>query len=40
MERELGVERDDIITKEEFDWVDAQLEECDKLYEELYNKDV
>tara|TARA_A100001515_G_scaffold131890_1_gene119959 strand:+ start:395 stop:781 length:387 start_codon:yes stop_codon:yes gene_type:complete len=40
MERELGVERDDVITKEEFDWVDAQLEECDKLYEEMYRKDL
>ena len=40
VERELGVERDDVITKEEFDWVDAQLEECDKLYEEMYRKDL
>ena len=40
MERELGVERDDVITKEEFDWVDAQLEEYDKLYEEMYRKDL
>tara|TARA_A100001201_G_scaffold127536_1_gene112318 strand:+ start:579 stop:965 length:387 start_codon:yes stop_codon:yes gene_type:complete len=40
MEKELGVERDDIITKEEYDWVEAELKEVDKLYDEMYGKDV
>ena len=31
MEKELGVERDDIITKEEYDWVDKELEEIERL---------
>jgi len=40
MEKELGVERDDIITKEEYNWVEAELEQVDKLYNEMYRKDV
>ncbi len=40
MEKELGVERDDIITKEEYNWVEAELKEVDKLYDEMYGKDV
>ena len=40
MEKELGVERDDIITKEEYDWVEAELEQVDKLYNEMYREDV
>ena len=31
MEKELGVERDDVITKEEYDWVDKELEEIERL---------
>ena len=40
MEKELGVERDDIITKEEYNWVEAELEQVDKLYNEMYREDV
>ena len=40
MEKELGVERDDIITKEEYNWVEAELEQVDKLYNEMYPEDV
>ena len=40
MEKELGVERDDIITKEEYDWVEAELEQVDKLYDEMYGKNL
>ncbi len=31
MEKELGVERDDVITKEEYEWVDKELEEIERL---------
>ena len=40
MEKELGVERDDVITKEEYDWVEAELEQVDKLYDEMYGKNL
>ena len=40
MEKELGVERDDIITKEEYNWVEAELEQVDKLYDEMYGKNL
>ena len=40
MEKELGVERDDVITKEEYNWVEAELEQVDKLYNEMYPEDV
>mgnify|MGYP003660474286 CR=1 FL=1 len=40
MEKELGVERDDVITKEEYNWVEAELEQVDKLYNEMYREDV
>jgi predicted proteasome-type protease len=40
MEKELGVERADIITKEEYDWVEKELKECDELYDEMYGKDM
>ena len=29
-----------IITKEEYDWVDQELKEVDKLYNKMYGKDV
>ena len=31
MEKELGVERDDVITKEEYEWVEKELEEIERL---------
>ena len=31
MEKELGVERDDVITKEEYEWVDKELREIERL---------
>ena len=40
MEKELGVNRDDVITKEEYDWVEAELEQVDKLYDEMYGKNL
>ena len=40
MEKELGIERDDVITKEEYNWVEAELEQVDKLYNEMYREDV
>ena len=40
MEQELGIERDSIITKEEYDWVDRELKEVNKLYDEMYGEDV
>ena len=39
MEKELGVERDDIITKEEYDWVEKELKECDELYKKSFKYD-
>ena len=40
MEKELGVERDNVITKEEYEWVEAELEQVDKLYDEMYGKNL
>ena len=40
LEKQLGVNRDSIVTKEEYDWVEAELKEVDKLYDEMYGKDV
>ena len=40
MEKELGVNRDDVITKEEYNWVEAELEQVDKLYDEMYGKNL
>ena len=40
LEKQLGIDRDAIITKEEYDWVDQELKEVDKLYNEMYGKDV
>ena len=31
MEKELGVERDDVITKEEYEWVEKELREIERL---------
>ena len=31
MEKELGVERDDVITKEEYEWVEKELKEIERL---------
>jgi hypothetical protein len=41
MEQELDIVRSgEPITKEDMDWVEAELKECDKLYDKLYGKDV
>ena len=48
MENELDMSKEyydkpynkDKITKEEMDWVEAELEQVDKLYNEMYGKDV
>ena len=38
LEKQLGVDRDAIVTKEEYDWVEQELNEVDKLYNEMYGK--
>jgi len=38
LEKQLGIDRDAIITKEEYDWVDQELKEVDKLYNEMYGE--
>ena len=38
LEKQLGVDRDAIVTKEEYDWVEQELKEVDKLYNEMYGK--
>ena len=42
LEEELNIQKrdDDEITKEEYNWVEAELEQVDKLYNEMYRKDV
>tara|TARA_R100001591_G_C4289658_1_gene167425 strand:+ start:305 stop:706 length:402 start_codon:yes stop_codon:yes gene_type:complete len=42
LEEELNIQKKiyDEITKEELDWVEAELEQVDKLYNEMYGKDV
>ena len=43
LEQELDMSKEyhkDPITKEEMDWVEKELEEVDKLYNEMYRKDV
>ena len=42
LEEELNIQKKiyDEITKEELDWVEAELEQVDKLYDEMYRKDV
>ena len=42
LEQELNIQKrdDDEITKEEYNWVEAELEQVDKLYHEMYGKDV
>jgi hypothetical protein len=40
MEKQLGVDRDSIVTKEEYDWVEEELKQCDKLYDEMYGKEM
>ena len=42
LEQELNIQKrdDDIITKEEYNWVEAELEQVDKLYNEMYPEDV
>ena len=42
LEEELNIQKKiyDEITKEELDWVEAELEQVDKLYNEMYRKDV
>ena len=38
LEKQLGVDRDSIVTKEEYDWVEQELKEVDKLYNEMYGE--
>ena len=38
LEKQLGVNRDSIVTKEEYDWVEQELKEVDKLYNEMYGE--
>ena len=38
LEKQLGIDRDAIVTKEEYDWVDQELKEVDKLYNEMYGE--
>ena len=42
LEQELNIQKrdDDEITKEEYNWVEAELEQVDKLYNEMYPEDV
>ena len=42
LENELNIQKrdDDEITKEEYNWVEAELEQVDKLYNEMYREDV
>ena len=42
LENELNIQKrdDDKITKAEMNWVEAELEQVDKLYNEMYGKDV
>jgi len=42
LENELNIQKrdDDKITKAEMNWVEAELEQVDKLYHEMYGKDV
>ena len=42
LENELDIQKrdDDEITKAEMDWVEAELEQVDKLYNEMYREDV
>jgi hypothetical protein len=42
LEEELNIEKrdDEEITKAEMNWVEAELEQVDKLYNEMYRKDV
>ena len=42
LENELNIQKrdDDEITKAEMNWVEAELEQVDKLYHEMYGKDV
>ena len=38
LEKQLGVNRDSIVTKEEYDWVEQELKQVDKLYNEMYGE--
>lgn len=38
LEKQLGVDRDAIVTKEEYDWVEQELKQVDKLYNEMYGE--
>ena len=42
LENELNIQKrdDDEITKEEYNWVEAELEQVDKLYDEMYGKNL
>ena len=42
MEKELNIQKrdDDEITQAEMNWIEAELEQVDKLYDEMYRKDV
>ena len=42
LENELNIQKrdDEEITQAEYDWVERELEEVDKLYHEMYGKDV
>jgi hypothetical protein len=42
MEQELNIENsiEEDISKEEYEWVEEELKQCDKLYEEMFGKDV
>ena len=42
LENELNIQKrdDDEINKEEYNWVEAELEQVDKLYNEMYREDV
>ena len=42
LENELNIQKrdDDEITKEEYNWVEAELEQVDKLYNEMYGKNL
>ena len=38
LEKQLGVNRDSIVTKEEYDWVEQERKQVDKLYNEMYGE--
>ena len=38
LEKQLGVDRDAIVTKQEYDWVEQELKQVDKLYNEMYGE--